>query len=385
MYTNRALKDVKSPCEFTGGFSGVGDRAGIGFNNRCHQGRSSPNISTLGQLPGYNARIQSQARNKEEYTMSLISKEAYTYFIGIDISKKSLDLAIYSQSKTYQFSNKKEGWKTLFKKFEKELKDGLVVIEKTGGYEKGLLKFLMDMNIRVHCADTRKVKFFIRSFGRLAKTDTIDARYLAAYGFERNLNLPLFSFPHPDLEHLRQLVARSQDLKKMLVQEKNRSQAPFISSQVKKSISSIIRLLQSQLSSIQSQIQSLIQSNPVLKLKYSTLQTVPGLGKTIAAILLAELPELGLLSRRQIASLAGLAPHPKQSGLHSAYRSTAYGGKRSLKPSLHMAALAASHSHSSLALFYHALITKGKKPMVALTALQRKIVVISNARLRDAF
>lgn len=308
----------------------------------------------------------------------------FSCFIGIDVSKDHLDLVCHGESKAYQFSNSKLGWKKLFSTFKTPLKNALVVLEATGGYEKGILSFLLEKSVKLHRADTRKVKFFIRSYGKFAKTDALDAAHLALYGFERHLSLPLFQLQHSDLTQLKDLVDRRDELTKMLVQEKNRLQSPSLSDTIKGSILAVISLFDDQLRSLSHQISVLISQNVQLSQKQTVITTIPGVGPIMSFALLAYLPELGLLSRRQIASLAGLAPHPKESGSRIGYRSTAYGGRHPIKSLIHMSALAASRSDSSLGQFYDHLIASGKKPMVALTALKRKIVVIANAKIRDS-
>ena len=141
--------------------------------------------------------------------------------------------------------------------------------------------------------------------------------------------------------------------------------------------------LKAQIKDLEIFIADLITESDSLTKKQAIMKTVPGIGTSISVMLLAALPELGLLTRRQIACLAGLAPHPKDSGSFSGYRSTSFSGRYYIKSILHMAAFAAARSHSPLGDFYRNLISNGKKPIVALTALKRKIVVIINARIRD--
>jgi transposase len=307
----------------------------------------------------------------------------YNNFIGIDIGKAEFVSFLNSDDKTRCYKNKPSG----FKKFlsdHKHLNNSLVVLETTGGYEKACLNFLIDNSVKVHRADTRKVKNFIRSFGQNAKTDHLDARALAMYAYERQARLNLFQKTDETHEELRLLVERRQDLKQILVQEKNRLQAPLNKS-LQPSIKAVIACLEEQIENIDDSVNKIIQSNKELSHKGEILRTIPGIGPVTAVTLLALLPELGQLNRKQVASLCGVAPFAQQSGEKSRYRRT-YGGRRNLRPVLFMAAMGARRKKgSNLALFFERLEKKGKKPMVALVAIMRKIIVIANARLKENF
>ena len=308
----------------------------------------------------------------------------YQYFIGIDISKGNFVVAQQGQNSIQTFDNKVEGFQAFCKSYETILSKCLVVLETTGGHEMGLTRHLISQGIVVHRANARKVKHFIRSLGKMAKTDAIDASGLAKYGYERHESLEPFVIKLCTQEQLQQLVQRRLDLKKMLVQEKNRKQAPNQHVCVRESCNSIILVLEAQLKSLETEIQTLIEAEPEQKAKQQVLQEIDGIGVTISSGLLALLPELGKINRRQIASLVGLAPHPYESGQAIGYRKTT-GGRRDVRCILFMAAMTASRSKGRLGEFYRSLIARGKKKMVALTALMRKMVVIANAKLTDWF
>ena len=180
---------------------------------------------------------------------------------------------------------------------------------------------------------------------------------------------------------LYELSKRRQDLKQMLVAEKNRFQAPRAKI-TKASITSMIEILSIQLDEINQEINRLIGKNPDLQQKKNVLKTVPGIGDVIANELIILLPELGQLNRREIASLVGVAPRAHDSGTYHGYRSTTH-GRAGIKPNLFLAAMAARNSNSPFKAFYEQLIARGKKKKVALTALMRKIIVIANARLKE--
>lgn len=203
---------------------------------------------------------------------------------------------------------------------------------------------------------------------------------LAHYGVERHPSLELFK-EHPR-QKLLKLVLRRTELKQMLVQEKNRLKAPDLGD-LKNSFKVIIEALEKQLLFIGEQIKEICSADIELKKQMSVLKTISGIADISAFALLALLPELGTVNRKQIASLAGVAPHHNESGNKVGYRFTR-GGRSEVKPVLFMAAMAAARSHSELGEFYRKLIAAGKKKMVALVALMRKIVVIANARVRDS-
>jgi transposase len=304
----------------------------------------------------------------------------YKNFFGIDIGKFSFVISLYGAKSTREYENSAAGIAEFVEEHCDILPNSLCVLETTGGYELEVLYSLIAQGFKVHRADTRKVKSFIRSFGSSAKTDTLDARALAAYAQERREKLELFEPQSGEAIELFQLVQRRSDLKTVLVAEKNRLQAPA-TKLIKDSILILIEAVKAQLELITEKIQLVINNNPDLKKKRDILKTIPGIGDIVAFELLILLPELGTLCRRKIASLAGVAPRANDSGKFSGYRRTGY-GRQGVKPILFLAAMAARNSHSPLKDFYEKLIEKGKKKMVALTALMRKILVIANARLK---
>jgi transposase len=304
----------------------------------------------------------------------------YQNFIGIDIGKETFVAAAHGDKEARSFSNDPTGFELFFKTYEPFLSNALVVLETTGGYELQQIRYLQAKNIAVHRANTRKVKYFIKSLGILGKSDAIDAKALARYGQERHAQLELFR--EAPTKVLQKLVERREDLKKMFVQEKNRLQAPDQQG-LKASFEAVIQVLQSQLELIEEEIEQYCKAHPHLRERRKVLRTVKGIGPIVSAQLVALLPELGTMDRKKIASLAGLAPHPYESGKKVGYRRMK-GGRGSIKSALYMAAMAASKSKkSTLGIFYSRLVSAGKKKMVALGALMRKILVIANARVRD--
>ena len=308
--------------------------------------------------------------------------KSYNNFIGIDIGKYNFVVSVHEQKTTKEYDNTAAGITEFIQDKKETLSTGLCVLEVTGGHEMLLLLRLCDESFSVHRASGRQIKSFIRSYGNEAKTDSIDAKSLARYAKERHESLVIFTPPSESASQLYELAQRRQDLKQMLVAEKNRLQGPRVSG-VKKSIEKIIDTLEAEIKEVTDEINKLIDENDELKAKQAVLITVPGIGKIIANNLLILLPELGKLNRREIASLVGVAPIARDSGQMSGYRRTGH-GREGIKPMLFLAAMAARRSNSSLRTYYESLTGRGKKKIVALTALMRKIIVIANARLKEA-
>jgi transposase len=305
----------------------------------------------------------------------------YHNFIGIDIGKFNFVVSIYDHKETKEFENNSQGIALFIDHYNAALDKSLCILETTGGYELELLVTLCNNDISVHRANTRNVKNFIRSYGNSAKTDILDAKALALYGFERKDKLKLFVPKSSNDLELYQLAMRRQDLIKMLISEKARLQGPNIVF-TEESVEFMIETISTQIELITNQITTLIERDKILSFRKEILKSISGIGDSSANLLLILLPELGKLNRRQIAALTGLAPRSNESGTFRGYRSV-MNGRDNIKPILFMVAMAARRSKSEFKSFYEKLIAKGKKKMVALTALMRKIIVIANAKIRD--
>lgn len=305
----------------------------------------------------------------------------YQNFFGIDIGKLNFVTSLYGTKSTIEYENSGEGIRKFIEKNYAKLQNSLCVLETTGGYELELLYTLIDKGIKVHRADTRKVRNFARSFGQNAKTDSLDAKILALYAHDRQDKLSLFEPQSKEQLYLFKLVQRTDDLTQILVAEKNRLQAPG-SDLIKDSIENIITLFEEEIDTLRQEIQSIIDKDSLLKKKQEVLITIPGIGPIISTELLVLLPELGTMCRRKIASLTGVAPQSNESGKFIGYRKTGK-GRHKVKQKLFLAAMSARNSKTDLKAFYERLILKGKKKMVAMTALMRKIIVIANARIAE--
>lgn len=301
-----------------------------------------------------------------------------TSFVGCDVGKSEIIVFDSRTERTMSVCNQSRA----LAEFASALEPGVLVIcEATGGYEALLLDALITAGRTAHRADARKVKAFIRSFGILGKSDTIDARALARYGSERHDRLARWQPRERERDQLQLLVTTRRELVQQRVACRNRLHAPGIA-HVEARWQRLVAALDAEIAGLDADIQALLSASQTLQRTVTVLRSIPGIGPATAANLAALMPELGTMRRRQAAALAGVAPHPKQSGSKDAYRKTR-GGRPDVKHALFMAALAAARHNPNLRAFYHRLIANGKKPIVAIVAVMRKLIVIANAKLRD--
>lgn len=311
------------------------------------------------------------------------SQLKYAYFVGFDVSKDTVTVHNIQTGVTEDIVNRPITLRQYARRLGTQC---LAICEPTGGYEAALLDALVSACVPTHRCDARKVKAFIRSLGIHGKTDAIDAKALAAYGHERQDRLSLWAAPDAIRQELQSLVARRQELTTLQTAEKNRAQAPMVGRKagrhVKASCKRMIKIIAQEIKKAQEAIEAIIEADERLQEMEVVLRSVKGVGPAVASTLIAHMPELGTLSRRQVASLAGLAPHPRQSGKYQGYRRVS-GGRKDVKRALFMAAMVASRRNPEMVIVYKRLKENGKKPIVALTAIMRKIIVILNAKVRD--
>lgn len=258
----------------------------------------------------------------------------------------------------------------------------LVVCETTGGYERAALDACARLALACARADAARIKAYIRSHGGKAKTDAIDARWIAAYAIERGETLPRWTPPCREEEACRALVSLRQDTLASRTQAKNRRAAPGVEGRVRKALDRQIAFFDAEIERLDAEIEAAGERIAGRAEEEAVLRALPGVGPVVARTLLALMPELGRLSRRAIASLAGLAPDPCESGDYVGRRRTGY-GRRGIKPVLFMAALAAARRHPALAPAYKRLVAAGKPKRLALAAIARRLLVIANAVIRD--
>ncbi len=297
-------------------------------------------------------------------------------FIGIDVSKAHLDVAVYNVATSWQAANTDEGIVTLIAKLQ-TLHPTLIVLEATGGFESRLVSELAGAKLPVVVTNPRRVRNFARATGQLAKTDKLDAYVLAHFGAA--LRPAPRALPSEQEDQLTALLTRRHQIVEMLTIEKNRLQT--VRSTMRADIQEHIAWLTQKLDTLDGDIDQFIQGSALWQEQATLLQSVPGVGRVSASTLLAMLPELGKLTRQQIAALVGVAPVNKDSGGKRGKRRIV-GGRAAVRSVLYMAALSASKHNPIIKKFYDHLLKQGKEKKVALTACMRKLLVILNAMLR---
>jgi transposase len=300
-------------------------------------------------------------------------------FIGCDVGKATIVVNDSRDGRTRSIANQADALAAFAAGLDASC---FVICEATGGHEAALLAAMVSAKIPAHRADARKVKAFIRSWGTLGKTDTIDARELTNYGRDRHASLARWQSRDVYREQLQTLTLTRKDIIDTRVAYTNRLAAPG-PDYAKAFIQALIDGFNVQIAAIDAAIQALVRDNAPLKQAVAALTGICGIGFVTASSLLALMPELGSADRSQIAALGGLAPHPNQSGLSDAYRRTR-GGRPMVRQVLFMAAMSAVRHHKTLRPFYEAMLDRGKNKMVALVAVMRKLLVICNAVLRPA-
>ncbi len=296
--------------------------------------------------------------------------------LGVDVAKDSL--VACGDRTTATVANSRSAIRALLK----TTRPDLVICEPTGGHELLLLEECLKAGIACHRADTLKLKAFIRSFGTLGKSDAIDAAQMAAYARERWTTLPLWKAPEADERRLQALVRRRTDLVAFKVAERNRSKAPG-AGMLAASFKAMLKTIERQIDALDAAIAALVATSRSIGQRVAVCTAMNGIGLTSAATLIAQMPELGSLQRRQAAALAGTAPHPNESGTAKGRRRQR-GGRPQIRTALFMPALRAAAGKGEFATFYKRLVDNKKPPIVAIAATMRKIVITLNARLRDA-
>lgn len=297
--------------------------------------------------------------------------------VGIDVSKDRLDVHVRPAGTVLGYSRDAAGIEGLVGELVR-LAAQLVAVEATGGFETVVAASLAAAGLPVVVVNPAQVRAFARAIGQRAKTDPIDAQVIAH--FAAATNPPVRPLPDAATQALADLVARRRQIIQMIVAEGQREKRA--SARAKKSIMRMLKTLRSELSELDAEIDETVRGSPLWCEKEDLLASVPGVGHTIARTMLAELPELGSLDRRQIAALAGLAPFTRQSGQWRG-KSFIGGGRASVRTALFMGAMAAVRWNPTLRIFHHRLRSAGKPKMVAIIAVARKLLTILNAILRD--
>jgi len=304
--------------------------------------------------------------------------DCHRSWIGVDVGKETLAIHITASNKALTVLNKASA----IKDFLRQNQGATLVLESTGGFETETITLALDAGHAVYRVNARRVRAFMESVGIYAKTDAIDAKALADYAATNVRYLHPFALPAPEMKKLRQLARRRDELIAMRTQETNRLKAPD-NACLQASIKAVLKCLNIQIEATEEQLSSLTENTKALQEKIEVLTAVKGVGTVTAVNLLVAMPELGQLSGKQVASLAGLAPFPRDSGKKKGYRRTR-GGRVEVRNALYMAALSAARYNDDIKIFYNRLIKNGKRPLQALIAAARKLLVILNAKLRDS-
>lgn len=300
-------------------------------------------------------------------------------YIGIDVAKAELVIASRPSGERWTVPNEESGIRALVDRLVLAQPE-LIVLEATGGYELVVVAALVSAGLPVVVANPRQVRDFAKATGQLAKTDRLDADILAL--FAERVHPPVRRLPDAEARELDAVLTRRRQLLEMLQAERNRLGQMFNrGKQVKQSLTAHITYLERELKKTDTELGQQVRRSPAWREKDELLQTVPGVGRVVSFTLLAELPELGRLSRRQIAKLVGVAPLSRDSGTLRGRRFV-HGGRASVRAVLYMGALVATQRNSVIRRFYHRLLEAGKPKKLALVACMRKLLTILNTMVR---
>ena len=299
-------------------------------------------------------------------------------FLGIDVSKTALDLARWGQKEVKQFANDADGIAAMVEMLSSETAVTLIVVEASGGFERAMVTELAAASLPIVVVNPTRVRNFARAKGQLAKTDKIDARMIADFG--QAIRPEVRPLGTVEQQLIKALVTHRRQLIDMQTAEKNRRTS--INPELLPRLQNHLDWLAAELAEIEEELNDWIAQNVHWREKRAGLESVPGVGEVTAFTLLAELPELGTLSRQKIAALVGLAPFNRDSGRFRGRRHI-FGGRSDVHSVLYMAALSGIRFNPVLKAFYDRLIAKGKLFKVAITACMRKLLTILNAIVRD--
>jgi transposase len=299
-------------------------------------------------------------------------------YIGIDVSKDRLDVHVHPSGQSFATARNHAGLADLVERLG-SLKPSLIAVEATGGFETVVAAALAGENLPVVVVNPAQVRHYAQALGKRAKTDPIDAEVIAR--FAQATKPAVRALPDEMTRLLADLIARRRQIVEMLSAEGQRERRA-VDKRLKKSIARLHKALEKELAEIDRQIDEQVRGSPAWAEKEELLASVPGVGKIVARTLIAEMPELGTLDRRQIAALAGLAPWTRQSGQ---WKGKAFigGGRKSVRSALFMAALVAGRFNPQLKAFRDKLVAAGKPKIVATVATARKLLTMLNAMVRD--
>ena len=299
-------------------------------------------------------------------------------FVGVDVSRDRLDVHVLPSGEAFAVARDGEGLEQLVARLA-GLSPQTIAGEATGGFETTTAAALAAAGLPVAIVNPAQVRHYARALGRLAKTDRIDAEIIAR--FAAAVRPEVRPLPDAEMRLLAEMVVRRRQIVTMIAAEKNRGRHVVIP-RLARSIARLVLVLEQELTALDQDIDDTIRRSPAWRDRDDLLRSVPGIGPVIARTLIAEMPELGTLDRRAVASLAGLAPFTRQSG-HWRGRSMIAAGRAPVRTALFMAALVAVRFNPTIRAFHQRLIAAGKPKMVAIIAAARKLLTILNAILRD--
>jgi len=303
-------------------------------------------------------------------------KEELVY-LGVDIAKSYMDVAVVNERR--RLPNDASGHRQLVALIKRLKVPVQVICEPSGGYERGLIRALVSAQMKVSLVPANRVRQFARAAGILAKTDRIDAEVLCRFG--EAMRPGTVDGTELEQEHLRELESQRRHLTHLLVMEQNHS-SRVSDVCVRRLNRRLINQIKKQIDQLDLLIRKHIGESPRLSVKAAKLTAISGVGERTAALLLAQMPELGQLNRRQVAALAGVAPFNRDSGKLRGQR-TIFGGRRPVRHGIYMAALVATRHNPILRSFYQRLRLAGKPPKLALTAVMRKLLIVLNSSLKS--
>src|SRR6185503_8075741 len=305
-------------------------------------------------------------------------REQNRRFVGIEVSKDRLDVHVRPSGEVFAVSRDSDGLEDIVTRLQ-TLAPRLIVVEATGGFETVVASAIGAAGLPLAVINPRQIRAFATACGQMAKTDRLDAQVIAH--FAEAVQPEARAIPDESARALGELVTRRRQIIGMMVAERNRRRQ-LTQPRLLKTVDRILATLQEQLSAIEQDIDEAIRGTPAWREKEELLTSAPAIGPKIARILIADLPELGTLTRRKIAALAGTAPFTRDSGKWRGQRSIA-GGRGSVRAALFMAVLVSIRRNLPLAALYHRLRAAGKPAKVAIVAAMRKLLVTLNAMLRD--
>lgn len=306
-----------------------------------------------------------------------MTNKIYTDNIGIDISKKKLDIS-FNEHETASYTNDLEGFKQLLKQIS-NIKTTRVVMEATGGYERPLLSFLQKNGVAVSIVNAKRVRDFAKALGKHAKTDKIDSHVIRLFAEAINPD------PTKELTESQQsldaLTLRRNQLVKQLTMEKQHLET-VTNKETKRSIIRSIKFLEKEIKKTEEITNEVIASNDSFKEKIDRLISIKGVGLVTATTIVSDLPELGTLSNKEISALVGVAPFCRDSGTMKG-KKTIWGGRSQVRSVLYMATLSAVRYNPAIKIFYDRLVSKGKPNKTALVACMRKLIIMANSMIKN--